>query len=372
MLDNTDFDSWAGSYDGDVRASAESYPFAGYDALMDEICARVCRRPGGRVLDLGCGTGLLAARLAAAGCSVTGLDFSDEMLAEARRRAGGAEFRQWDFSRGLPGDLAGKYDFVTCTYAIHHLSTEQMLRLLREALYVLRPGGEVLVGDVAFETRGELSACRAGAGGLWDDEENYPVAEELRGAFPELGFVRVSFCAGILSLRAGEGALDPSRLLPGLDVRPLRERDVPEALELCRGNGDYYRCLRSEPTAERLLADTLAHPPGTSLADKYFLLARDAEGPLALLDLAAGYPDGETAWIGLFMLRREARGRGLGRELAGQLLRSLREAGFARAGLAWAGENPVPGRFWPSLGFAPVGERGTAGGYRLITAYRAL
>lgn len=372
MLDNQGFDNWAGSYERDVRDGAGSYPFAGYDGLMAQIEGRICASPGARVLDLGCGTGLLAARLAAAGCYVTGLDFSAEMLAEARRSVPGAEFRQWDFSRGLPGDLGGKFDFVTCTYAIHHLSTERKLRLLREALYLLRPGGAVIAGDVAFETRCELSACREETGALWDDEEDYPVAEELREAFPELAFERVSFCAGILSLPAREDALDPSRLFPGLDVRPLRERDVPEALELCRGNPEYYGHMRSEPSAASLLADTLVHPPGRSLSGKYFLLVRDGDGPQALADLVAGYPDAETAWLGLFMLRREAQGRGLGRRLVSGLLAALKDAGFGRAGLAWVGENPVPGRFWPSLGFVPEGQRPSGNGYTLITAYKAL
>ena len=71
MFDNRDFDGWAESYDSDVRESAERYPFAGYEELMDRIAAQVLgyRRADGpvKVLDLGCGTGVLASRLAEAG-----------------------------------------------------------------------------------------------------------------------------------------------------------------------------------------------------------------------------------------------------------------------------------------------------------------
>ena len=41
-------------------------------------------RPGARVLDLGCGSGLLSIVLAGRGCRVTGVDFSADMLAQAR------------------------------------------------------------------------------------------------------------------------------------------------------------------------------------------------------------------------------------------------------------------------------------------------
>ncbi len=362
MFDNRDFDGWAESYDSDVRESAERYPFAGYEELMDRIAAQVlgCRRADGpvKVLDLGCGTGVLASRLAEAGCAVTGVDFSAEMLAEAARRCPSLRPIRADFSAGLPDGLGGGFDAVTCTYAIHHLSTPQQARLLRECLGVLRPGGEVIVGDVAFETPRDLALCREQAADDWDEDENYPVAVALRAWF--------------LTLAPAARPLDAAALFPGFDARLLRERDVPEALELCRGNGDYYAFMRSEPSAEALLADTLALPPGKGLEDKYFLLLRDEAGPLGLADIISGYPDAGSVWIGLFMLRRSGRGRGLGRRMALSLLEGAKTAGFSRAGLAWVRDNPVPARFWPSLGFVPEGAPRPCGEYELVTAYRAL
>ena len=343
---------------------------------MDRIAAQLlgCRRTDGpvKVLDLGCGTGVLASRLAEAGCTVTGVDFSAEMLAEAARRCPSLRPIRADFSAGLPDGLGGGFDAVTCTYAIHHLSTPQQARLLRECLGVLRPGGEVIVGDVAFETPRDLALCREQAADDWDEDENYPVAEALRAWFPALAFEPIPPCAGILTLAPAARPLDAAALFPGFDARLLRERDVPEALELCRGNGDYYAFMRSEPSAEALLADALALPPGKGLEDKYFLLLHDEAGPLGLADIISGYPDAGTAWIGLFMLRRSGRGRGLGRRMALSLLVGLKAAGFSRAGLAWVRDNPVPARFWPSLGFVPEGAPRPCGEYELVTAYRAL
>ena len=64
----------------------------------------------------------------------------------------------------------------------------------------LNPGGQLLIGDVAFETRPQLKACRREAGDEWDAEEFYFVADELRCDFPNLRFTQLSACAGVLSL----------------------------------------------------------------------------------------------------------------------------------------------------------------------------
>jgi predicted TPR repeat methyltransferase len=54
----------------------------------DEFYLRLARESGGRVLDLGCGTGMLACRMAQEGMSVTGVDPAEGMLCVARSRPG--------------------------------------------------------------------------------------------------------------------------------------------------------------------------------------------------------------------------------------------------------------------------------------------
>src|SRR5437660_12344075 len=62
---------------------------------------------GGRVIDLGCGSGILAAEVAAAGYDVLGFDISRAMIALARKRAPKARFREQSlWTANLPACVA--------------------------------------------------------------------------------------------------------------------------------------------------------------------------------------------------------------------------------------------------------------------------
>lgn len=103
-----------------------------------------------RALDVCCGTGDIAFALAAGGATTTtGFDFSENMLAVARRRqaelheawAKGIQFMQGD-ALALPFDDA-VFDLVTISYGLRNLSDFD--RGLRELTRVLAPGGRLLV-----------------------------------------------------------------------------------------------------------------------------------------------------------------------------------------------------------------------------------
>jgi len=97
------------------------------------------RTHGGRVLDLGCGPGHVAAFLAAQGALVEGLDLSPQMIDEARATVPGVTFAVGDMF-ALPhttGSLAG----IACFYAIVHLRSDELAEPFREAHRVLAPGG---------------------------------------------------------------------------------------------------------------------------------------------------------------------------------------------------------------------------------------
>jgi predicted TPR repeat methyltransferase len=92
------------------------------------------------VLDLCCGTGLLAGELIARGYRVTGVDAADAMLARARERLG----REVALSRVALPDLAvdGVFDAAVCTFdSLNYLAPAQLRLTMAAVALRLRPAG---------------------------------------------------------------------------------------------------------------------------------------------------------------------------------------------------------------------------------------
>lgn len=108
---------------------------------------------GDRVLDVGCGTGVLtcmAAEAVGPTGSVTGVDPSTRMLRQARKNAAhmdaNPEFKL-DVIERLPFE-AEQFDVVLSSMMLHHLPAELKQEGLREVHRVLKPGGRLSVVDL--------------------------------------------------------------------------------------------------------------------------------------------------------------------------------------------------------------------------------
>jgi len=152
-------------------------------------------------LDIGFGTGVLTASLYQQGCHIWGQDFSEKMVALARAKMPSAELCCGDFTVGLAEPLTQRqYDAIIATYSLHHLTDRQKIAFIRSLLPLLRKDACLYIGDVAFQTRADLDRCRLSAGDAWDADEIYFVFDELRQSFPDMTFLPLSPCAGVLSL----------------------------------------------------------------------------------------------------------------------------------------------------------------------------
>ena len=117
-------------------ASSFAHATAAYvDALLDAAEAG----PGCRLLDVACGSGVVATAALARGADAAGVDFSPAMLAEARRRLPGVEFHEAD-AEALPM-ASDSVDAVVSNFGLHHFPFPS--RALAEARRVLRPGGRL-------------------------------------------------------------------------------------------------------------------------------------------------------------------------------------------------------------------------------------
>lgn len=119
----------------------------GVESAVDQAVATYLP-PGGRILDLGCGTGANLARLQRLGIPFTqyiGIDLSPQMLAVAQRKFGhlpNVTFLRRDLLRDpLP---EGEFDLIISTWVFSHLK-EQAREVVESALQRLKSGGHVVL-----------------------------------------------------------------------------------------------------------------------------------------------------------------------------------------------------------------------------------
>jgi glycosyltransferase involved in cell wall biosynthesis len=108
------------------------------DSSHGRIAALLGSRPPSTILDLGCSSGLLSARLRDAGHRVTGVDVVETPGVRGRMD----RFLVADLDAGIPSEAGSGYDLVLAADVLEHLREPE--RLLRDARRALRPGGSMV------------------------------------------------------------------------------------------------------------------------------------------------------------------------------------------------------------------------------------
>lgn len=131
------YDLWAETYD-DASGALRALEEVEVDRLLEEVA-------GLRVLDAGCGTGRHAVRLAGRGAAVTGVDFSEGMLARASAKPGaeGARWVRHDLEQPPLPFEAGAFERVVSGLVLDHI--ERLEPFLRELRRVCAVGGRVVL-----------------------------------------------------------------------------------------------------------------------------------------------------------------------------------------------------------------------------------
>jgi SAM-dependent methyltransferase len=141
-------------WDQFYRRRLESGCDLDWEGLWTEPFLVPLRQAGARtILELGCGTGNDAARLADAGYSVTAVDLSSEAVGRARARYGSvARFVIADMTQQLPFP-GGSFDAVMSNVAMHMFPDAVTRAVFAEVRRVVRPGGLFLFHVNALEDR---------------------------------------------------------------------------------------------------------------------------------------------------------------------------------------------------------------------------
>jgi ubiquinone/menaquinone biosynthesis C-methylase UbiE len=131
-----------------------------HEAFRRRIVALAALAGDEQVLDAGCGTGMMALRIAAQypGCTVQGIDISQKMIAVARRDAA-AQGLAVAFRVASILDLPypdGAFDLVVTNIMYHHLDLAEKRRAVAEIARVLRPGGRYVSAEFGPRARNAL------------------------------------------------------------------------------------------------------------------------------------------------------------------------------------------------------------------------
>ena len=145
---DSNFVGWESTYTG------MPIPVAEMRAWVAETVARVRGLGARRVLELGCGTGLVLTRVAPTCVRYVGVDFSREVVGQLERyRQERADLAHVELRVGRADELEfladDSVDLVVLNSVIQYFpDVEYLLTVLRAAVRVTAPGGHVFVGDV--------------------------------------------------------------------------------------------------------------------------------------------------------------------------------------------------------------------------------
>jgi len=135
------------------------HPLHALNPVRFDYVAQRAALAGRRVLDVGCGGGLLAESLARAGAQVTAVDLAPSMIEIARLHAHESQL-SIDYRVASAEQLAQQalpaFDVVTCMELVEHVPSPAVL--LRAVAQLLRPGGQLFMSTLNRNLRSFLLA----------------------------------------------------------------------------------------------------------------------------------------------------------------------------------------------------------------------
>jgi SAM-dependent methyltransferase len=176
---------------GDPR---QTWNVAGYDRnarfvsdLGEEILGWLNPKPGERILDLGCGDGVLTQKIAEAGAAVMGVDSSPGFLLAARER--GLGVREMD---GEALTFNAEFDAVFSNAALHWMTAPE--KVLAGVARALKPGGRFVVEFGGHGNVAAIITALRSAALVFDGDPGlahpwyFPTAREYEALLAKAGF----------------------------------------------------------------------------------------------------------------------------------------------------------------------------------------
>jgi SAM-dependent methyltransferase len=188
-------------------------------------------RQGGSVLELGCGTGQKLIPIASGGQPCAGLDLSPEMLAEARRKAGGRGVTvEWLRGDMRDFDLGRRFDlvFIAANSLLHLHEADALVSCFRSVRRHLAPGGRFV-----FDVFNPSVLLLAAADGVRRTRESLSFTDPDRG---EVSVDVAETYDAAAQVTRGTWHLstdaEPDFVVVPLEIRSIFPRELPLLLSL--------------------------------------------------------------------------------------------------------------------------------------------
>jgi len=139
--------------------AGEFKPLHALNPLRHAFIAERANLRGARVIDVGCGGGLLAESLARAGAKVTAIDLAPGMIEVARLHAAASALDidyRLESVESVAIEHAGQFDIVTCMEMLEHLP--EPAATFEQLAGLVRPGGKLFVSTIQRNLRAFLVA----------------------------------------------------------------------------------------------------------------------------------------------------------------------------------------------------------------------
>jgi len=147
---------WFGEWSNEYDRTLGTLDF--HRGLLELVVKSSKVKSSNKVLDIGCGTGLLSLRfLQKADCFITAVDNSEEMMLLFKEKIRKLKLKNQVLCKLMDaGSIkfpADTFDIAASTVALHHL--KEKLNPLKKIFKVIKPGGRFIIGEIDMDTTGK-------------------------------------------------------------------------------------------------------------------------------------------------------------------------------------------------------------------------
>ena len=147
------FGEWADEYDETISKVERHHN------LLDLVVESSHVEENNNILDIGCGTGILALKfLKKSDCCITGIDSSPEMLAVFENKINKLgvnekiSYKHEDLSNMKFDEET--FDIIACTFTLHHIRDKYPM--IEKIYKMLKSGGRFIIGEIDMDTTGDV------------------------------------------------------------------------------------------------------------------------------------------------------------------------------------------------------------------------